>query len=289
MADKVDVYQVVTDQIIEALEKGVVAWQKPWTSLGGPKNLQSKRPYRGMNAFLLALSPYKSPYWTTFNACKKAGGTVKKGEKGTLVVFWRILTVDDSTTKSGTKKIPLLRYYKVFNVEQCEGLKVPESNLPEFDPIEEAQTIIDEMPDAPTIEHGGDRAYYVPLTDDVQLPFPEVFDTPADYYATAYHELVHSTGHASRLGRVTDWSTFGSDPYAKEELVAEMGAAFLAGFAGIEPRYEANAAYLNSWINKLKQDKKLLIQAASQAQKAADYILGNAPQVEAEETEAAVA
>lgn len=273
-AAKLDVYEMVTDRIVAALEKGVVPWQKPWTSVGGPRNLQSKRPYRGLNAFLLALMPFKSPYWTTFRAAKAAGGSVKKGEKGTIVVFWKIMEVDDAQAKNGKKKIPLLRYYTVFNVEQCEGLEVPEDKLPTFEPLNEAQDIIDQMPNKPDINYGGDRAYYAPITDDVTLPFPEMFESQEAFYQTAFHELAHSTGHESRLHRVKDWTTFGSEPYAQEELVAEMGAAMVLGQIGMEPRVDESAAYINGWLAKLKNDKKFVLKAASQAQKAADYILG---------------
>jgi antirestriction protein ArdC len=271
---KLDVYEMVTDKIVAALEKGIVPWQRPWTALGGPRNLQSKRPYGGLNAFLLSLSPYTSPYWTTFKAAKAAGGSVKKGEKGTIVVFWKILEVDDTQAKSGKKKIPLLRYYTVFNTEQCEGLNVPDSKLPDFEPIEEAQRVIDNMPEVPVINFGGDRAYYAPMTDEIQLPMPEVFDTPESYYQVAYHELAHSTGHEKRLHRIKDWSSFGSEPYAQEELVAEMASAMVCGAIGLDPKIDSSAAYIDGWLAKLKNDKKFIMQAAGKAQKASDFILG---------------
>jgi antirestriction protein ArdC len=290
LAAKTSVYDIVTERIMEALEQGIVPWQRPWTSQGGPRNLNSKRPYRGINAFLLALSNYSSPFWTTYEGAKKAGGNVKKGEKGTIVVWWNIFEVEDTNAKGQkvTKKVAAPRYYRVWNSEQCEGVTVPEIKKGEFDVDEAAQVIIDDMPDAPTISFGGDRAYYAPLTDDVQLPTPESFKSTTSYYATAFHELVHSTGHSSRLARVKDWTGFGSDPYAKEELVAEMGAAMLCGMAGLEAEYDNNAAYIQSWLRKLNQDKRLVFQAASAAQKAADFILNR----EAEEpasTEAEVA
>jgi len=273
-AAKLDVYEMVTDRIVAALEKGIVPWQKPWASLGGPRNLQSKRPYRGLNAFLLGLSSYTSPYWTTFKAAKAAGGSVKKGEKGTIVVFWKVNEYDDPQAKNGKKKVPMLRYYTVFNVEQCEGLTVPESTLPDFEPVEEAQRVIDEMPNAPVINFGGDQAYYSPMSDEIQLPIPEVFESSEAFYQTSFHELAHSTGHESRLHRVTDWTMFGSEPYAKEELVAEMTAAMVLGTIGLEPQVDASAAYIDGWLARLKSDKKFVMQAAGQAQKAAHHILG---------------
>lgn len=274
---KASVYDIVTERILEALEQGIVPWQRPWTSLGGPRNLNSKRPYRGINAFLLALSNYGSPFWTTYEGAKRAGGNVRRGEKGTIVIWWNMFYVDekDKNGKDIKKKILAPRYYRVWNVEQCDNVKVPEvKGLPDnFNVNDHAQAIIDGMPEAPEINFGGDRAYYSPVDDKIQLPKPEAFTSTEDYYATAFHELTHSTGNKNRLGRIKDWAGFGTDPYAREELVAEMGAAMLCGMAGLEPKVENTAAYLQGWLQKLQNDKRLVIQAASAAQKAADYIL----------------
>lgn len=289
------IYQEVTNTIIAALEQGTVPWHRPWRVDGGVHmNLKNKRAYRGVNQFLLdfsaSLAGYRSPYWLTFKQAQELGGSVRKGEKSTLVVFWKILTVDkrdtagnvvtDDTGRIVKTKIPLLKYYRVFNVEQCDGIpedKIPVMEKPEdFNPIEAAQAIIDLMPKRPEIHHRGGRAFYRPASDEVTLPEPEQFDSPEHYYLTAYHELVHSTGHEDRLHRVKDWTMFGSDPYAKEELVAEMGAAMLAGFAEINmPTVENSAAYIASWLKRFKDDKKLVVQAASKAQQAADFILGD--------------
>lgn len=285
---KVDVYQKVTDKIIESLEKGVVPWRKPWTT-EPPRNLNSKRRYTGLNSFLLALSPYASPYWCTFKGAKAAGGSVKKGERGTMVIFWRLFEVDDPQAKGGKKKIPLLRAYTVFNVEQCENVKIPAGKTREFSPVEEAQNVIDHMPDVPAILFEGNSAHYIPSSDEVTIPPKGTFATAEGFYGTIFHELVHSTGHETRLGRVDDWTQFGSDPYAKEELVAEMGASLLCAITGVTPDdalYENNVAYIKSWLGKLKQDKKILVSAASQAQKAADYILGATAQDEAVDEDA---
>jgi antirestriction protein ArdC len=272
---KLDVYEMVTERIIAALEKGCVPWRKPWKNVGGPRNLQSKRPYRGINAFLLSLMPYSSPYWTTFKAAKAAGGSVKKGEKGTIVVLWTPIEIEDPNNPGQKKKIPYLKYYTVFNLEQCEGLTAPKNGeaVNDFEPVEEAQRVIDEMPNAPTIGFGGNRAYYRPMTDEVQLPVPEQFTERENFYATAFHELAHSTGHEKRLHRIKDWSNFGSEPYAQEELVAEMTAAMVCGMVGIDPLIEQSAAYIEGWLKALKGDKKFVVQAGSQAQKAADFIL----------------
>lgn len=289
-----EIYQRVTDTIIAQLEKGTIPWQRPWKGNSAMHtNLKSKKAYRGINPFLLDLAAmdggYSSPYWVTFKQGTEMGGTLKKikgatkgtGQKATMVVFWKIMRIKtdelDDKGQPRIKTIPLLKYYNVFNVEQFEGFedKVPQMDKVEFNSIEIAQALIDNMPEAPAISHGGNSAFYRPATDSVTLPTPESFDTPEAYYATAYHELVHATGHESRVGRIKDWATFGSEPYAKEELVAEMGAAMLSGFADIDmPVRENSAAYIASWLKALKDDHKLVVGAAGQAQKAADYIIG---------------
>lgn len=285
------IYEEVTNRMIEALEAGTVPWQRPWKISTPHTNLKTKKPYRGINPFLLEFTAqaegYKSSYWMSYKQAKAMGGQVRKGEKSTLVVFWKILTVDkvvdgkkikDEKGKPVKTKIPLLNYYNVFNVDQIDGLddKVPTiEDDNEFNPIDEAQSIIDNMPDAPTITHRGDRACYSPLLDQVTMPEQERFKSPEHYYHTAYHELVHSTGHESRLHRVKDWAAFGKDPYAKEELVAEMGASMVSAIAGIDmPVQENSASYMASWLKRFKEDKKLVVQAAAKAQAAADFIIG---------------
>jgi antirestriction protein ArdC len=281
-----DVYQVITDRIIGLLEKGVVPWQKPWQ--GGeqmPRNLVSGHEYRGVNVFLLHAMMYQSPFWLTFNQARELGGHVKKGERASPVVFWKRLQVAAPGEPDGKKIIPFLRYYSVFNVAQCED--IPADKIPvlsgskrEHCPIQAAESIVAAMPKKPEIKHGGGRACYSPSLDCVTMPLPETFRSGQDYYSVLFHELTHSTGHASRLNRNGvgssggEWSAFGSTPYAREELVAEMGAAFLSGHAGIVERTLDNSAgYIQSWLARLKDDNRLIVQAAA-AQKAADFILG---------------
>jgi antirestriction protein ArdC len=283
---KNDVYQVITDRIIGLLEKGVVPWQKPWR--GGemmPRNLVSKRDYRGVNVFLLHAMMYQSPFWLTYKQAMELGGHVKKGERASPVVFWKRLQVDDIGEPTGKKAVPFLRYYSVFNVAQCADIppdKIPVLNdsQREHCPITEAERIVAAMPKKPEIRHGGGRACYSPGFDRVDIPQPETFRSGQDYYAVLFHELTHSTGHASRLNRKGisgadgEWSAFGSTPYAREELVAEMGAAFLSGQAGIVERtLDNSAAYIQSWLARLKEDRRLVVQAAAAAQRAADFIL----------------
>jgi antirestriction protein ArdC len=271
------IYEQITDRVIVLLEKGTVPWRKPWTTQAGfPRNLVTKKPYRGINVFLLHAMSYESPYWLTYRQAQELGGNVRKGEKACPVVFWKQLEVEDKKTGE-TEKIPMLRFYYVFNASQCDGLKnIPAVETPAGAPAL-PESIIANMPQRPEIRHGMRKAFYSPAEDIVAMPDRARFDGAAEYYSTLFHELTHSTGHASRLNRptLTESAGFGSNPYCKEELIAEMGAAFLCGQAGIaEGTLENAAAYLQNWLAQLHSDKKLIVQAAAQAQKATDFILG---------------
>jgi antirestriction protein ArdC len=272
------VYEQITERIIAMLEKGSIPWQKNWkTQSSWPCNLVSKRPYQGINVFLLHAMSYESPFWLTYRQAQELGGNVRKGEKACPVIFCKRFEVVNEKTEE-VERVPMLRFYYVFNTSQCEGLK----NIPA--PVESplsAPTKPDEivafMPNRPEIKHGLRAAFYSPKEDIVGMPDKARFDSEAAYYGTLYHELCHASGHPSRLNRptLTESQGFGSDPYSKEELIAEMGAAFLCGQAGIvESTVENSAAYIQGWLRKLHEDKKLLVQAASQAQKAANFILG---------------
>jgi antirestriction protein ArdC len=272
------VYDQITERIIALLKKGTVPWRKPWNSEAGlPSNLMTKKPYRGINVFLLHSMHYESPYWLTFRQALELGGNVRKGEKACPVVFWKQLEREDKQTGE-TEKIPMMRFYSVFNVAQCDGLKnIPAPVQTPLSAPSKPHEIIASMPKPPEIKHGLSRAYYSPSEDMIAMPNQAAFESEADYHATLFHELIHSTGHASRLNRptLTGSAGFGSNPYCKEELIAEMGAAFLCGQAGIaESILENSAAYVQNWLEQLKNDKKLIVQAAAQAQKAADFILG---------------
>ena len=270
-------YERITERIVGLLEQGTVPWHKPWNvTTGLPRNLVTQKPYRGINPFLLLSMGFESPNWLTFRQAIQLGGTVKKGEKACPVMFWKPMELTD--TESGeVEKIPLLRLYHVFNVCQCEGLK----NVPDPDEVNfvatEAAEIVAKMPEPPNIKHGKSHAYYSPIHDLVGMPEPKRFDSEDAYHATLFHELVHATGHEKRLKRqsITERTGFGSDPYCKEELIAELGSAFLCGQAGIVERsIDNSAAYLEGWLKQLKQDRTLIVYAAAQAQKAADFILG---------------
>lgn len=286
-----DIYQEVTDQIVAYLDAGTAPWRNPiarGTGDGWPKNLQTGKRYRGINVMLLAMKSaaagYASDYWMTFKQAQAKKGQVRKGEKGSLVTFWKIYETNDKQTGE-PKTLPVLRHYTAFNVEQIDGIEIPDAPMvdpdkPPFKPLVHAEAIVSNFADPPTIEHdGGQRAYYRVRNDSVHLPEPDRFDCGENYYATLFHELSHSTGVEKRLGRGldTDPAPFGSPDYSREELVAEISAAYLCAACGISPpTIEQSAAYLQGWIKVLTGDKRLVVSAAGAAQKSADLILGEA-------------
>src|SRR3984893_15707955 len=265
------VYAIVTNQIIAELEKGQIPWRKPWRT-EMPCNLVSGKEYRGINPFLLAPQAYGSRYWLTFNQANKLGGHIRKGEHSSIVTFWKIGDEKITTDADGNERKSrpfLLRFYRVFNIEQTEGIaeKLGLGNAsPRVPSIDQCETIVSNMPNPPKREQS-DRAWYRPSTDSVGMPSKSLFNSAEEYYSTLFHELTHSTGHASRVGRdgIEQLNTFGSESYSKEELVAEMGAAMLCGVTGIAPTTIPNsAAYLKSWIERLRGDSQLIVSAASQ-------------------------
>lgn len=291
----IDVHALITKQILAMLEQGVAPWRSPILASSGagwPQNLASGQKYRGVNVFLLAFTAwakgYESSSWLTFNQAKAKGGSVKKGEKATTVVFYKPYDkVDKATGESVT--IPLLRYYHVFNLSQCEGVAdlLSAEREPDrlFTPIESAEAVVKLYRNGPKLCHEGTQAYYRPLMDSVHIPAPGRFQSPEAYYATLFHELAHSTGHSSRLDRGLDTklAPFGTPDYGQEELIAELCAALIAGSCGIAPvTIENQAAYLQGWIKALKGDKRLVIGAAGAAQRAADWIHDIRPQQSSE-------
>jgi antirestriction protein ArdC len=280
-AAHIDVYKIINDKIIEQLNKGTVPWQKPWTGGGMPQNLISKKNYRGINMMLLAYEGFEHNLFITFKQLNEIGGKVKKGEKGHLVVYWsQVDNKQEGTEQNGQdkdqKKKSILRYYYVFNVSQCEN--IPEKYLPktrETKELPSCESIVSAMQHCPPIRHKEQKAFYKSSEDYVNMPKKRSFKNDESYYSVLFHELVHSTGHESRLKRdtLTQMSEFGDDNYSQEELVAEMGTCYLQSFAGITSEFQNSTAYLQGWLAKLKGDKKLIFTAARAAQKAADYIL----------------
>ena len=273
-----NVYQYVTDRIISELEKGKIPWRKPWK---GQKaiNYLTRKEYRGINTLLL---PYPGEY-LTFRQVKEKGGSVKKGEKSSMIVYYNWYEKED---QDGNKQsYPILRYYNVFHISQTEGI---ETKLEEFKPenendiITEAENTITDYITRENIKLekvlGSDRAYYSPAEDKVVLPEIGQFSSTHDYYSTVFHELVHSTGHESRLNRIknTGIRSFGSESYSKEELIAEIGSSMICNTLNIDipETFKNSVAYIQSWLTVLKNDVRLVVIASGQAQKASNRILG---------------
>lgn len=283
---KFDLYECVTKQITDMLDAGTVPWRSPIMgrgTAGHPVSMSTGKKYRGVNVFLLAFTAYakgyQSAHWLTFHEAKERGGSVKKGEKASMVVFFKKLDVEDKQTQE-KKTVPLLRYFNVFNAEQVEGIEAPDAPKWEpiaFEPIEAAELMVAKYDARPEIINEGHQAFYRPSEDKIHIPVPERFTSGEEYYGTLFHELAHSTGHSTRLDRKldTDPKPFGCADYGREELIAEMAAAYCCAEVGITPRtIENQAAYVQGWLKTIKADKKLLITAASAAQKAADWIKG---------------
>jgi len=280
MNSSFDIYEMVNSLIIERLEKGVIPWQMPWkTETGLPQNMVYKKVYRGFNFwFLLTVADkFGSPFFLTFNQVKELGGHVLKGEKGFPVVFWKILEKEE---KDGSiDQVPFLRYYTVFNLKQAEGIdenKIPSTEAydHDFDPIARAEQLIECWSDCPEIRLNQSHAFYLPSEDYIGMPNPRTFFQDEQFYLTLYHECVHGCGHTSRTGRHEKLLNHKSGSRDVEELVAEMGAAYLCYMTGIQnATIDNSAAYIKSWIGKFKEDKKMLLTASSMAQKAVDYIL----------------
>jgi antirestriction protein ArdC len=298
--EKADVYQQVTDRMVAALKAGTVPWHKPWSgkSNGRPRSMSTGKAYRGINTFLLGLTSaergYSSPFFGTYKQITELGGQVRKGEESSLVVFFKAYEVADQDAaargEEKTKTIPVLRYFNVFNAAQADGLPsrfYPEPQR-EGEPLEEredaAAVIGAYLADGgPQLQHvaGNNRAYYQSGPDRITLPLASQFESADAYYSTVFHESGHSTGHPSRLNRpgIADFDHIGSEKYAKEELAAEMTAAMLCARTGIDGQFDASASYVSNWLEELKNDKKLVVSAAAQAEKAAEMI---APERQAE-------
>lgn len=275
-----NVYQIVTDRIIAALQQGIIPWERPWTGVrDGAYSRSTGRPYSLLNQMLLG----KPGEWLTYKQAQEAGGQVRKGEKGSIVVFWKIDAKADKDADTGDLKIkqyPILRYYTVFHVDQCDGItaKYKEPVLAPLDPIAEAEAVLKDYSTrcgVPIIHEKGNRAYYRPSEDAIHLPLREQFEKAAEYYSTAFHESVHSTGHKSRLARLDETAHFGSEAYSKEELVAEMGAACILHTLGIETdsSFRNSTAYIQNWLHVLKDDPRMVVLAAGRAEKAVKLIL----------------
>lgn len=286
-----DIYAEITDRIIAALEAGIIPWEKPWTGTGdGAISHDSGKPYSLLNQFLLG----KPGEYLTFTQIKKEGGKLRKGSKAKMVVFWKMYQ-KDKTDKDGNvvrdangmpvaKSIPVLKYFNVFHIDDCDGIEPKWSKdepVNDVKPVEKAENVLLGYLTRENIRFErvkGDRAFYRPATDSITLPLMEQFMTAEAYYDTAFHESVHSTGHPKRLARISlsDVAAFGSEDYSKEELVAEIGACSIMHQLGMETvkTFRNNAAYIQSWLRALKNDKRMIVGAASRAEKAIAMIFG---------------
>lgn len=291
-----DIYQKFTDLIIEKLEQGVIPWRKPWHEMGLPANYLTKKAYHGINLWVLLSYDHRYPYYLTFKQANSMGGKIVKGAKAIPICFWsfafrdkktgkvipedRIATYDlNLVTRSG-----FLREFKVFPIEQIEGIdwEFPEVvNTVSTGMDDECLKILEGMPNPPELIHSGSSAYYRADLDQITLPDKKLFSSSEAYFSVLYHELIHSTGHSSRLNRVgvSNPQQFANEEYGKEELIAEMGAGYLNNLTGIlnDSLVDNSAAYIKNWLDALRNDKQLLIEAAGKAQKAVDYILDEPP------------
>jgi len=276
------VYEIVTNSIMESLENGVIPWRKPFSDSFNmlPINFSTGRAYRGINILLLGSIGYNLAYshnsWLTFHQAKKIGGHIKKGEKASQVLFWKKIHLHEETESDSTdeKMVFIARIYHVFNVDQCEGLDYDKGSLIPESPISSADEVISSFPSPPEIQLSS-HAVYFPELDVVKIPSSDKFISQEEYYATLFHELIHSTGHPSRLNREFQGRLKAEQSYAEEELIAEVGSAFLCAMLGIDNSdiQQNKASYIQGWLKSLGDDKRLVVKAASQAQKAVDYIL----------------
>ena len=271
-----DIYKEVTDRIIAEMETGLIPWQKPWVASGGCVSYATGKPYSLLNQILLG----RPGEYATFKQIQAAGGFVRKGEKAHMVVFSKWIETEDEETGE-KKEIPFLRYYNVFHIDQCEGLKPKHTKpLPQtINADQTAEAIICGYLKTSGVKlnhEQGDRAFYRPSDDSITLPLLAQFRETAEYYSTAFHELIHSTGHMSRLNRLEKTAFFGTEAYSKEELVAEIGASALVNVAGLETAnsFRNNTAYVQNWLTVLKNDKRFIVSASGKAEKAVNLILG---------------
>lgn len=265
----------ITSIIIKSLEAGKIPWRKPWTGIN-PQNYITRKPYRGINHFLLSTSNFEQPYFLTYNQARQLGGGIKKGCTPFVAIFWTMLEYEKTAVNGELKadSFPFMKTYLIYNIADTYGIEyepVIAQALKDNPKLPTAESILDLYTNHPTIEHNPQSAYYRPATDTVSLPTIQQFNSSNEYYSTLFHELTHSTGAKTRLDRHSV-AGFGSVEYAKEELTAELGAAFLCSHFGIDNTLENSAAYIQSWLKALKNDPSMVISASAKAQKAFDYM-----------------
>jgi antirestriction protein ArdC len=277
-----DVYSIVNDRILAALEQGIIPWKRPWTGRL-PTNYDTGKEYRGVNILTLGIAEmvhgYSSAYWMTFLQANKHGGHIKKGERATYIIF-SDKKVKEIEKEDGIKELKtwhMIRSFPVFNWDQIVGVPRKEAGQvlePDRDLIKVCNSVLDKMPNPPAYRESGSSAYYVPKKDLVNLPPIETFKTTEGYAATKFHEYGHSTGHESRLNRpgIMTVAAFGGEEYSFEELVAELTSAYLCARNGIDNTLENSSAYVQNWLKALKDDKTMLMKASGKATAAVEYI-----------------
>ena len=281
--EKFNIYQEITNRIITQLEKGEIPWHKPWSGVTtGAYNRVSKKPYSLLNQMILE----HDGEYATFKQWSELGGKIRKGAKSEIVVFWKIIEKTETNSHGEEVKtaIPYLRYINVFHISQVDGIEPLEKNAIKHESVAEAEKIktdYEEREHFVIQEKITNDAFYSPSRDFIQVPCREQYEDIMEFYSTLFHEMVHSTGHKSRLGRFDECSklvAFGSEDYSKEELVAEIGSATLMNVIGIETvkTFKNSAAYIQNWLRVLKNDNKFIVSASSKAEKAVKYILGQA-------------
>lgn len=290
---KRDLYKEVTEKIIGMIELGVAPWRRTWSTYGLARNYATGHIYTGINLLLMNNTSHLIPYFMTYAQVKERGGNIRKGAKAEMVIYFNVYYKDANdqtlekeaalTRKHNGEEIQILkfiRYYNVFNIADIEGIEfeIREVTLNPNEKIAACERIVMNMPNPPEIKvENSNRVFYSPIFDFIVVPVIEQFESAEAYYAALFHELIHSTGHIKRLGReeVVNLTGFGSVPYCREELVAEMGASFLCSMAQID--YDSitqnSAAYLAGWLTKLREDSRFIFKAAAEAQKGVEYIL----------------
>lgn len=292
MKEKFSIYDMVTSRILDMMDKGIIPWVRPWTIDTLAISRATGKPYSMMNQLLLSpnfdgtLESLNNGEFATYKQISDEGGHLKKDSKAYKIVFWKHLTIKETNDEGEEviKSVPLLRYYNVFDIRDADLEPKHKRERTVFaQPCEEAERILDTYwtVEGIAVKNKGasDRAFYRPATDTIVLPKIEQFEDSAEYYSTAFHESVHSTGHKSRLNRLKMVAEFGSEDYSKEELIAEIGASALVSLVGIETQssFKNNAAYIQNWRNAIAQDNKLIISATGKAEKAVDRILNPQP------------
>lgn len=284
-----NVYQMVTDRVIEQMKKGIIPWQRPWTGTAGTINYVTRKPYSLLNQMLLG----REGEWITFKQLKERGGSIKKGAKAGIVVFYGKYTYTKEEKEDGQETtvvkehtIPVLRYYNVFHIDDCTGIESKLESKPAAvatEPIGNAEAIIDGYvgrEEGLTFKNDqpSNRAYYNPFSDTVVVPMLSQYTIVEEYYSTTFHEFTHSTMAESRCNRKKEnaLAAFGSKNYSREELVAELGSAMLCTVAGLnsDKAFKNSVAYIQGWLKALANDNKMIVWAASRAEKAARYIMG---------------